>query len=115
MDDKKTDKKLEKNSIPVETTYTEEKDLSRVDMTDADESGMQTYGDPGAWKCISKAWNEKEGWMKSTKAMQVGSAGCLVQVTTQQKNPDGSYTLAEAVCFAERVNLTEEAGIAKLS
>lgn len=117
MDEKKSEKseKSDKRPVLVETPHTEEKDLSRVDMTEAEASGMKTYGDPGAWKCICKAWNEKEGWMKSTKAMQVGAAGCLIQVTTQQKNPDGSYTLAEAVCFAERVNLTEEAGIAKLS
>jgi len=101
--------------VPVEEPQVEEKDLSRTNMDGAEESGMKTHGDPGAWKCICKAWNEKEGWMKSTKAMQVGSAGCLIQVTTQQRNPDGSYSLAEAVCFAERVNLTEEAGIAKLS
>jgi hypothetical protein len=25
--------------------------------------------------------------------------GCIVQVTTQQRNPDGSYAIAEAVCF----------------
>jgi hypothetical protein len=96
--------------VPVVTA----KDLSRTDMAEAEASGIQTYGNPGAWKCICKAWNEKEGWMKSTKAMQVGSAGCLIQVTTQQKNPDGSYSLAEAVCFAERANLTEVDGVAKL-
>jgi hypothetical protein len=32
---------------------------------------------------VGKAWNEKEGWMKSTKVCNVGN-GCLVQVTTQQ-------------------------------
>jgi hypothetical protein len=91
-----------------------EKDLSRTDMEGAEESGMEVFGDPGAWKCLCKASNAKEGWMKSTKVMQVGSAGCLIQVTTQQKNPDGSYTLAEAVCFAERVNLVDEAGVVSL-
>lgn len=104
----------EEKDIPVEEPKVEEKDLSRTNMEGAEEAGIQTSGDPGAWKTICKAWNEKEGWMKSTKAMQVGSAGCLVQVTTQQRNPDGSYTLAEAVCFAERVNLVTEGGVAKL-
>jgi hypothetical protein len=98
----------------VETTEVKEKDLSRTDMTEAEKSGIQTHGDPGAWKTICKAWNDAEGWMKSTKAMQVGAAGCLIQVTTQQKNADGTYAVAEAVCFAERVNVVEEAGVAKL-
>jgi len=112
---KSSSKDEEKKDVPVETPQVEEKDMSRTDMTEAEESGIKTHGDPGAWVCICKAWNEKEGWMKSTKAMQVGSAGCLIQVTTQQKNPDGSHTVAEAVCFAERVNLTVDGGVAKLS
>lgn len=37
--------------------------------------------------------------MKSTKAMEIDGLGCVVQVTTQQRNPDGSYALAEAVTF----------------
>ena len=40
--------------------------------------------------------------MKSTKACET-SYGCLVQVTTQQRNPDGSYSLAEALAFAPNV------------
>lgn len=113
-----TDKKSSEAKVAdvaVDEPTSEEKDLSRTDMTEVEESGIKTYGDPGAWVCICKAWNEKEGWMKSTKAMQVGSAGCLIQVTTQQKNRDGSYTLAEAVCFAERVNLTVDGGVPTLS
>jgi hypothetical protein len=55
-------------------------------------------GDGDTFKLISKASSQNEGWMKSTKAMQTGS-GCVVQVTTQQRNPDGSYSLAEALAF----------------
>lgn len=58
-----------------------------------------TFGDPGSWQCICKASSQAEGWMKSTKAMNLKGLGCLVQVTTQQRNPDGSYSVAEAVCF----------------
>ena len=36
--------------------------------------------------------------MKSTKAMYVDE-GCVVQVTTQQRNPDGSYAVAEALTY----------------
>jgi len=54
------------------------------------------WGNGDTFKLISKASSEKEGWMKSTKAMQCGSS-VVVQVTTQQRNPDGSYAVAEAV------------------
>jgi len=57
------------------------------------------FGDPDAWQCLCKASSQAEGWMKSTKVMPLKGLGCLVQVTTQQRNPDGSYAVAEAVCF----------------
>lgn len=63
-------------------------------------SDVEIWGDGDAWKLICKASSEKEGWMKSTKAMRVSGTGCLVQVTTQQRNPDGSWSIAEAVTFA---------------
>ena len=64
------------------------------------------WGDGDLFKLISKASSEKEGWMKSTKAMYVGN-GCVVQVTTQQRNPDGSYVVAEAVTFVPGVVISE--------
>ncbi|MBL0709191.1 MAG: hypothetical protein JJW00_09095 [Sulfurimonas sp.] len=56
---------------------------------------MKTWG-KDVFKLISKASSEKEGWMKSTKAMQCDS-DVIIQVTTQQRNPDGSYAIAEAL------------------
>ena len=47
--------------------------------------------------------------MKSTKAMNMGYGnGCLVQVTTQQRNPDGSYVIAEALTFVPKVIIKED-------
>ena len=37
--------------------------------------------------------------IQSTKAMQCGK-DVVIQVTTQQKNPDGSYSVAEALTTA---------------
>lgn len=54
---------------------------------------IQFYGDGDTFKCISKAWSKSEGWMKSTKAMNVG-CGIVVQVSTQQGD-----NVAEAVCY----------------
>lgn len=64
---------------------------------------LVVWGDGDMFKLLCKASSQSEGWMKSTKAMEIPGAGCVVQVTTQQRNPDGSYVLAEAVCFVPGV------------
>lgn len=48
------------------------------------------------FKLLSKASSEKEGWMKSTKAMSIEGVGCVVQVTTQQLNDTGMYKSFDA-------------------
>ena len=64
------------------------------------------WGDGDTFKLISKASSESEGWMKSTKAMQCGS-DVVVQVTTQQRNPDGSYSIAEALTTVKNKKIEE--------
>ena len=54
------------------------------------------FGDGDTFKLISKASSESEGWMKSTKAMDCDGS-VVVQVTTQQRNIDGTYSIAEAL------------------
>ena len=54
------------------------------------------WGDGDTFRLISKASSEAEGWMKSAKAMPAGNS-VVVQVTTQQRNPDGSYSVSEAL------------------
>ena len=49
---------------------------------------------------IGKAWSDDEGWMKSTKAMEITGVGCLVQVTTQSGDQ-----VAEALAFAPGVRI----------
>lgn len=86
------------------------KDLTVTTPEEAKAAGTVTTGLADKWLCVAKAVNEAEGWMKSTKAMQVGAGGCLIQVTTQQRNADGSWAIAEAVCFAHGVSLVEVDG-----
>lgn len=62
------------------TTVVDSKDLK------AKVPDVQLYGNPDAWKLICKASSQSEGWMKSTKAMEIKGAGVLVQVSTQQGN-----------------------------
>lgn len=64
------------------------------------------FGDGDMFKLMCKASSEEQGWMKSTKACDVGT-GCIVQVTTQQRNPDGSYAIAEALTFVPGVRIVE--------
>jgi hypothetical protein len=59
---------------------------------------IEVFGNGDLFQLLAKASSDSEGWMKSTKAMQV-PGGCVVQVTTQQRNPDGSYAVAEALTF----------------
>jgi hypothetical protein len=88
-----------------------EKTLDVVNIPDLKEkvTDIEIIGNPGKWVCICKASSKNEGWMKSTKVMSVKKGdvnyGCLVQVTTQQRNPDGSYSLAEALTYVPEVRL----------
>ena len=82
----------------------EGKSLHNSDVNGAKKNvrDIQVFGNGDLFQLLSKASSENEGWMKSTKAMQTGT-GCVIQVTTQQRNPDGSYSLAEAVTFVPGV------------
>jgi hypothetical protein len=66
------------------------------------------FGNGDTFQLICKASSELEGWMKSTKAMEIPGVGCVVQVTTQQRNLDGSYSLAEAVTFVPGCRIAED-------
>lgn len=68
-------------------------------------SDVQSVGNGNLFQVLSKAWSEQEGWMKSTKAMEIPQVGCVVQVTTQQRNIDFSYVVAEAVTFVPGVRI----------
>lgn len=63
-------------------------------------SDLITYGDGDTFKLICKASSKKEGWMKSTKAMEIKDVGCVVQVTTQQGD-----NVSEALTFVPNVKI----------
>jgi hypothetical protein len=60
---------------------------------------LNIEGDPYRWRLVCKAWSEAQGWMKSTKAMDVPGSGVLIQVTTRETGADGHIAIAEAVTF----------------
>lgn len=60
------------------------------------------WGDGDTFKLISKASSKAEGWLKSTKAMEIEGVGCVIQVTTQQGD-----NVAEAVTFVPKTKIAE--------
>ena len=63
-------------------------------------SDLAVFGNGDTFKLICKASSKDEGWMKSTKAMQIDGVGCVVQVTTQQGD-----NIAEALTFVPGVRI----------
>jgi hypothetical protein len=62
------------------------------------------FGDGDLFKLISKASSKNEGWMKSTKAMQIDDVGCVIQVTTQQAD-----NVSEALTFVPATKIVGDA------
>lgn len=88
-----------------------EKTLHNSDMsgTRKNVADLAVFGDNDTFQLLCKASSQSEGWMKSTKAMEIPDIGCVVQVTTQQRNPDGSYAIAEALTFVPLVRIVGDA------
>jgi len=84
-----------------------DKTLSNMDQASASAAvpDLQVIGDGDIFQVLSKAWSQEEGWMKSTKAMEIKGLGCVIQVTTQQRNPDGSHSVSEALAWVPGVHL----------
>ncbi len=86
-----------------------EKTLHNSDVSGAriNVPDIKIIGNGDMYRLLCKASSQAEGWMKSSKAMQV-PGGCVVQVTTQQKNIDGSYSIAEALTFVPGVKIEDD-------
>ena len=91
------------------------KTLGNIDVNSGKKNVKDTvvFGDGDMFQLLSKASSEKEGWMESTKALET-PVGCVIQVTTQQRNPDGSYAVAEALTFVPGVRVNSNAAGKKL-
>ena len=84
------------------------KALDNTSVTDVKKTTVDVviYGDGNLFKLISKASSKAQGWMKSTKAMEIEGVGCVVQVTTEITNPDKSKSIAEALTFVPGVKIS---------
>lgn len=87
----------------------EEKTLNIKEVSEAKKniSDVEVYGDGDTFALLCKASSKSQGWMKSTKVANV-PGGCIVQATTQQKNPDGSYSVAEALTYVPAVHMEKD-------
>jgi hypothetical protein len=79
---------------------TTEKTLHNSDISGARTNvpDIKVVGNGDSFQLLCKASSQAEGWMKSTKAMQL-DLGCIVQVSTHQRNHDGTNAVAEALVF----------------
>lgn len=85
------------------------KTLHNTDVSGVRENvkDIKVVGNGDMFRLLCKASSENEGWMKSTKACAV-PGGCIVQVTTQQRNPDGSYAVAEALTYVPGAKIVDD-------
>lgn len=88
-------------------------DISEIKSAKENINDLKVYGDGDTFALLCKASSQEEGWMKSTKVCNV-SGGCIVQVSTQQKNPDGSYAVAEALTYVPGIHLNKDRSPRKL-
>jgi len=86
----------------------DEKTLTNIDIRETRQNvpDVKVYGDGDTFALWCKASSQAQGWMRSTKVANV-PGGALVQVSTQQRNPDGSYAVAEALTFVPGVWLNK--------
>jgi hypothetical protein len=108
-----------KNSI--DKKENKEKEITEKSLNISDVNGakkniddLEVYGDGDTFRLLCKASSKKEGWMKSTKVCNV-HGGCIVQVTTQQRNADYTYSIAEALTFIPGNHIDIDAEPRKIS
>lgn len=77
------------------------KKLDVESAVDLDKGKVKVFGNPDTWKLLCKASNESEGWMKSTKVLEL-EHGCLVQVSTQQHD-----NVAKAITYVPDVKFAD--------
>ena len=85
------------------------KSLGNTDVNGARKNvkDIVVFGNGDTFQLLFKASSQEEGWMKSTKAMEV-IGGCVVQVTTQQRNADLTYSVAEALTYVPGVKIAAD-------
>ena len=92
-----------KNDMSDKTLHNSDISGAKVNVPD-----IKVVGNGDMFKLLCKASSQNEGWMKSTKACEIPGSGCIVQVTTQQKDANGGYAVAEALTYVPGVRIEED-------
>lgn len=81
------------------------KSLDVISVSDAQHkvSDIKVVGNGDMFQLLCKASSKEQGWMKSTKAMYIEGAGCIVQSSTQQDT-----NVAETLVFVPGVKIVED-------
>lgn len=87
-----------------------EKSLDVVNSADLSKkvSDVVVFGNPDTWMLLCKASSKSQGWMKSTKVMNVPT-GVILQVSTQQ-----GQSVAEALVYVPGIVATDKNGTLEL-
>lgn len=87
-----------------------EKPLDVVNIEDAKSkvSDLVVFGNGDAWELLCKASSKEQGWMKSTKVMEIGKKGIMMQVTTEFRVNGVVTSCAEAIQFLEGVRIQRD-------
>lgn len=70
-------------------------------------SDIETVGNPDMFEVLTSVNFPKEGLSRAIMAMSV-RGGCVMAVTTRQKNPDGSYAISDALTFVPNVWIVDD-------
>lgn len=93
----------------IKVTLDKPVDVINTEDAKAKINDLVITGDPDTWVLICKASSKSQGWMKSTKAMEVFGAGVVIQVTNENKTG-----VAEALTFIPGVKIDQNKQIVKI-
>ena len=79
--------------------------ITNVEEWSEKEQNDEIYGNPNHFVVLFKVVSSN--LKKSTKAMQLDN-GCIIQVTTERRSPDGAWSVAEAVSFVPGAKIVQD-------
>ena len=84
---------------------TEVRDFSNENATQTKQNvkDVKIFGNVDMFQLICKASSKEEGWMKSTKALEIENVGCVIQISTQNKD-----SVAETSVFVPGIKISTD-------
>ena len=87
------------------------KALNNTSIADvqATTSDLVVFGNGDTWKLLCKVSSKEQGFMKSTKALEVEGVGCVLQTTTEFRNRvDAVTNCTDSVVFVPGVTVIDD-------